>query len=89
MKKRKRLLITLLPPVLLAAALGLGQQTPPGDREPQETDPARRPATDYMRSLLSQNTKPLGVKVDKSLQRLMRQPATVWAVRASRRHILD
>jgi hypothetical protein len=42
-----------------------------------------------MRSLLSQNTKPLGVKVDKSLQRLMRQPTIAWAARASRRHILD
>jgi len=89
MKKKRPFLLTLLPPILLAGALGLAQQTPPGDSGPQETDPARRPATDYMRSLLSQNTKPLGVKVDKSLQRLMRQPATVWAVRASRRHILD
>ncbi|MHB8054394.1 MAG: hypothetical protein ACYDH3_04010 [Candidatus Aminicenantales bacterium] len=89
MKKKRSLFLTLLPPLLLAAALGLGQQTPPGDSDPQETDPARRPATDYMRSLLSQNTKPLGVKVDKSLQRLMRQPTITWAARSSRRHILD
>ena len=79
----------LVPSVLLAAALGLGRQTPPADNEPQESDPARRPATDYMRSLLSQNTKPLGVKVDKSLLRLMRQPTIAWAARAARRHILD
>ena len=78
-----------MPAFLLAAALGLGQQTPPPDNEPQEADAAKRPATDYMRSLLSQNTKPLGVKVDKSLQRLMRQPTIAWAARASRRHILD
>ena len=89
MNKKKPSWLALLPPLLLAGALGLAQQTPPSDGGPRETDPARRPATDYMRSLLSQNTKPLGVKVDKSLQRLMRQPATVWAVRASCRHILD
>jgi hypothetical protein len=89
MKKKRPLILTLLPPLLLAAVLGMGQQTPPGDNDLQETDPARRPATDYMRSLLSQNTKPLGVKVDKSLQRLMRQPTIAWAARASSRHILD
>ena len=89
MKKKRVLTRVFVPSVLLVAALGLGQQTPPVDNEPQESDPARRPATDYMRSLLSQNTKPLGVKVDKSLQRLMRQPTIAWAARAARRHILD
>jgi len=79
----------LLPPLFLAAALGLGQQTPPPEKGLQETtDPAKRPATDYMR-LLSQSTRPLGVKADKSLQRLQRQPTVAWAARAARRHILD
>jgi hypothetical protein len=89
MKRKRVLMRVLLPSFLLTAFLGLGQQTPPADNEPQDADPAKRPATDYMRSLLSQNTKPLGVKVDKSLQRLMRQPTIAWAARASRRHILD
>lgn len=79
----------ILPPFLLAAALGLGQQTPPENSTLQETDPAKRSATDYMRSLLSQNTKPLGVNVDKSLQRLLRQPTIAWVARSAGRHILD
>jgi hypothetical protein len=77
-----------LPPLMLAAALGLGSQTTPGTG-PQENIPAKRPETDYMRSFTSLNTKPLGVEVDKSLQRLLRQPPIIWAARAARRHILD
>jgi len=89
MKKKRVLKGILAPALLLAAAIGRGQPTPAAENPPQETDPARRPPTDYMRSLLSQNTKPPGVKVDKSLERLMRQPAIAWTARAARRHILD
>lgn len=89
MNKNRARARAFLPPLFLAAALGLGQQTPPPEKEIQDANPAKRPATDYMRSLLSQSTKPIGVKTDKSLQRLNRQPTIAWAARAARRHILD
>jgi hypothetical protein len=83
-EKRRR----IIPPLLFAAMLGFGAQTPPTGCGLQETDPAKRPSTEYMRSLL-QSTKPLGIVVDKTLQKLLRQPTIAWAARAARRHILD
>jgi hypothetical protein len=88
MEKKRIKAGALLPPLFFAAFLGLGQQTPPPEKEPQNVNPAKRPATDYMR-LLSQSTKPIGIRTDESLQRLNRQPTIAWAVRAARRHILD
>ncbi len=89
MKNDRARVRILLPPLFLAAALGLAQTTAPPEKGLQDADPAKRPTTDYMRSLLSQNTKPLGVKMDKSLLRLNRQPTIAWVARAARRHILD
>ena len=55
---------------------------------PQEY-PAGKPKSDYMSQILGRNTKPLGLKEDLALRRLLRQPAIKWAIRASQRHILD
>jgi hypothetical protein len=55
---------------------------------PQEI-PAKKPKSDYMSTLLSRNTNPLGFREDQMLKRLIRQGPVKWAVRAGARHILD
>jgi hypothetical protein len=42
-----------------------------------------------MSQILGRNTRPLGLKEDLALRRLLRQPAVKWAIRAGQRHILD
>jgi len=55
---------------------------------PQEY-PVKKPKSDYMSSILGRNTKPLGLKEDLAMRKLLRQPAIKWAVRAGHRHILN
>ncbi|HCS48259.1 MAG TPA: hypothetical protein DIW61_08400 [Candidatus Aminicenantes bacterium] len=55
---------------------------------PQEY-PVRKQKSDYMSSILGRNTKPLGLKEDLAVKRLLRQPAIRWAVRTGQRHILN
>ncbi len=43
----------------------------------------------YMETVLSRNTKPLGLKEDVILRNLLRQRPLKWAVRAGIRNILD
>jgi hypothetical protein len=54
----------------------------------QQNEPVKRQA-DYMSDFLSRNTKPLGLKEDRRLEKLLKQPAIDWAIRAGARHILD
>jgi hypothetical protein len=54
-----------------------------------QTDNRIRPETDYMSSILSRNTKAIGLREDKALQRMMSQSGRKWAARSSARHILD
>jgi hypothetical protein len=42
-----------------------------------------------METVLSRNTKPLGLKENVVLRNLLKQPAIKWAIRAGIRHILD
>jgi hypothetical protein len=42
-----------------------------------------------MSSILGRNTKPLGLKEDLAMRKLLRQPAMKWAVRAGQKHILN
>ncbi len=59
------------------------------DRAAQQNRTAVRPGTDYMKDVLRRNTKPIGLKEDKLLQKLLRQSNMKWAIRAGGRHILD
>ncbi len=63
---------------------------PPGrDLVPgQQNEPVKR-QSDYMSDFLSRNTKPLGLKEDRRLEKLLKQPAIYWAIRGGARHILD
>jgi len=95
MKKR---LLTGAGAVILALLLGaspLHEDKTPPQTEPTETPlappeyPAKKPKSDYMSSILGRNTRPLGLKEDLALRRLLRQPAIRWAVRSGHRHVLD
>lgn len=55
---------------------------------PQDT-PVKKPKYDYMSTFLSRNTKPLGLKEDLALKKLLSQSGIKWAFRAGERHILD
>jgi hypothetical protein len=56
-----------------------------GALSPQEEQKSKN---DYMSTLLSRNTEPLGLKENPELQKLMDQPSVKWAVRSGRRQIL-
>ncbi len=55
----------------------------------QQTYPVNKPKYDYMSTFLSRNTKPLGLKEDLVLKKLLREPSIKWAIRSAARHILD
>jgi hypothetical protein len=49
----------------------------------------KKPEFDYMSSILSRNTKPLGLKDNLPLRRFLNQPSIKWALRAGGKHILN
>ena len=53
---------------------------------PQTT---KKPKYDYMSTILSRDTKPLGLKENIALKKFLKQPNIKWAIRAGERHILD
>jgi hypothetical protein len=55
---------------------------------PQDV-PVKKPKYDYMSTILSRNTKPLGLKEDPELEKLLKQPSIKWAIRAGKKHILN
>ncbi|NIO48092.1 MAG: hypothetical protein GTN73_01440 [Candidatus Aminicenantes bacterium] len=55
---------------------------------PQDV-PVKKPKYDYMSTILSRNTKPLGLKEDPELAKLLKQPGIKWAIRVGKKHILD
>lgn len=62
----------------------------PQTREPiEESIPIKKPKTDYLSTFLSRNTKPLGLKEDLVLKKLLKEASIKWAIRAGARHILD
>jgi len=73
------------PESFLPASSPGGASTPP---PAVQEFPPQKPKYDYMSSFYSRNTKPLGLKEDVALRRLMRQPGIKWAIRTGIRHIL-
>lgn len=86
MKKTKAGRIVLL---LVSSLLFVFSLCPQDINPGQQNEPPKKPVLDYMSTFLSRNTKPLGLKEDQALQRLLKQPSIKWAVRAAARHILD
>jgi hypothetical protein len=85
-------------PVIIVFLLGaspLQEKNPPPSPPSSDTPitpqeyPVKKPKSDYMSQILGRNTKPLGLKEDLALRRMLRQPAIKWAIRAGQRHILD
>jgi hypothetical protein len=84
--------------VIIAFALGKSmpqETTPPAQKPPLESPlppqeyPAEKPKYDYMSTFFSRNTKPLGLKEDLAVKKLLRQPPIKWAVRTGQRNILN
>lgn len=50
---------------------------------------AQKQKFDYMSSILSRNTKPLGLKENISLKKFLNQPSIKWAMRSGGRHLLN
>jgi len=81
--------------VFLLGASPLQENNPPPSLPSSDTPvapqeyPASKPKSDYMSQILGRNTKPLGLKEDLALRKLLRQPAIKWAIRAGQRHILE
>ncbi|MFO7867218.1 MAG: hypothetical protein R6V02_10480 [Candidatus Aminicenantes bacterium] len=76
---------------LLAASLSIFSAVRgPGPAESfqVETPPSKPSENDYMNNLLSRDTNPLWLKENPVLRRYLAEPATKWAVRSARVHIL-
>jgi len=43
----------------------------------------------YMKRLMEGNTRPLGLKEDKTLNQFLGQPQIKWVIRSEQRHILN
>jgi len=77
-----RVALFLLQSILFVLALGALNL-------PQKSEPGKQQSNNYMDNFLLRDTKPLGLKGDRRLEKLLRQPAIKWAIRAGARHILD
>jgi hypothetical protein len=72
-----------------------GQSRLSGIKPLPSADPAqqgystKKTTEDYLETVLSRDTKPLGLKENVVLRNLLRQPAVKWAIRAGIRHGLD
>jgi hypothetical protein len=97
LKKRMRRFFFLAGLIILT---GMSAALPDPGRLPKTPDSSSRSMAqqgysssktteNYMETVLSRNTKPLGLKEDVILRNLLRQRAVKWAVRAGIRDILD
>jgi hypothetical protein len=91
-----KLLSVLFLLLMLSFALssdGGGRYVFSGDRaaiSSEETSQStQKEKFDYMSSILSRNTQPLGLKENVSLRKLLNQPSIKWAMRSGGRHILN
>jgi len=75
----------------LAAVLMPGPARPlPASPEPQAApQEVQKPNYDYMSTFSSRSTRPLGLKEDPALKKMLDQGAVRWAIRAGSRQVLD
>jgi len=75
---------------LLAAPLGFLPARPLRGSTAREAAPqdVKPPKYDYMSTVLSRSTRPLGLREDPELKKMLDQGAVRWAIRAGFRHIL-
>jgi hypothetical protein len=70
-------------PFFLVCILAAGGSAPSVQEFPEQ-----KPKFDYMSTFL-RGRKPLGLKEDLIMKRLLKQPRANWSIRAGLRHILD
>jgi hypothetical protein len=92
----KKLLFFLFLLLLLPFALsfdGMGHYDFSGDHAAMTSDEipqnTQKEKFDYMSSILSRNTQPLGLKENVTLRKLLNQTSIKWAMRSGGRHILN
>jgi hypothetical protein len=94
----KRLLAGVgLAVLALSFGIPMPQETKPAPQKPPPLEsplppqeyPAKKQKNDYMSSFFSRNTKPLGLKEDLAVKKLLKQPAIKWAVRTGQKNILN
>jgi len=91
-KKAARVVPGSLAGVILSLFLASSSSpTPEPGQSAQEPPPQgiQKPNYDYMDNILSRSTRPLGLKEDPAVRRMLRQGSVPWAIRAGTRHILD
>jgi len=80
---------------VLFAALTVVSGVLPGRPLPASPAPqaasqeVQKPKYDYMSNFRSRNTRPLGLKENASLKKMLDQGAVKWAIRAGSRQVLD
>lgn len=79
LKTVKNKIVAVLLPLLLISLITSAEISPQEEKKTK---------TDYMSTILSRNTEPLGLKENPELQALLEQPSIKWAVRSGRRQIL-
>lgn len=84
-------LLTLLGIVSLMPGQGRlpASKAIPGADPYQQGYSSGKTTEDYLQTVLSRDTKPLGLKENVVLRKLLKQPAIKWAIRAGIRHSLD
>jgi hypothetical protein len=65
------------------------EANPPVEAVPDPQEFQAKKPKDYMSSFFARDTKPLGLKEDQALKKLLREPGIKWASRTGIRHILD
>jgi hypothetical protein len=85
----------VIPGVLAGAILSLfiasSALAPPEPQQTAQEPPpqgVQKPNYDYM-STFFRSTRPLGLKEDPAVRRMLGQGSVPWAIRAGTRHILD
>lgn len=69
--------LLLLASSILTGVHGAGRQT------------EKKPRQEYMTKLLSRDTKPLGLRENKTLRKLLDQPHIKWVIRSEHKHVLN
>lgn len=83
------ILLFLLVGFLLSSNIGNNKTTPAHLTSYKDNSPQKvtKEKYDYMSTILSRNTEPLGLKENKVLKKLLDQPNIKWAIRCGEKHI--
>lgn len=91
MRKAARIVPGALAGAILSLFLASSAVLPPEPQQTAQEQPPRevqKPNYDYM-STFFRSTRPLGLREDPAVRRMLGQGSVPWAIRAGTRHILD